>query len=328
MKNIVSRSDSPLAGPGDAANRGLGIAAVERDTGLAKDTLRVWERRYNFPQPHRDVNGERLYAPQEVEKLRLLKRLVDRGLRPGKIIGLETAELLLLAGQSAPGAADTAHCMVATREPTALLALLKAHQTEELRRALPEAAVRHGLGYFVSSIAAPLNGWVGDAWMRGEIEVFEEHLYAETMQAVLRQGIAALPRHGAAPRVLMTTLPGESHGLGLLMAEAMLALEGAHCISLGVQTPIRDIILAAVAQRAQVVALSFSGAYPTGQLADGLARLRAELPAEVEIWAGGSAAGLARHVVAGVRVVRALEAVRAEIAGWRSRQAGAQTVNA
>ncbi|MBK8767339.1 MAG: MerR family transcriptional regulator, partial [Burkholderiaceae bacterium] len=29
----------------------LSISAVERDTGLSKDTLRVWERRYGFPLP-------------------------------------------------------------------------------------------------------------------------------------------------------------------------------------------------------------------------------------------------------------------------------------
>ena len=34
----------------------LSIAAVERDTGLSKDTLRVWERRYGFPSPGRDAN--------------------------------------------------------------------------------------------------------------------------------------------------------------------------------------------------------------------------------------------------------------------------------
>ena len=37
------------------------IAAVERETGLSKDTLRIWERRYGFPEPLRDANGERLY---------------------------------------------------------------------------------------------------------------------------------------------------------------------------------------------------------------------------------------------------------------------------
>ncbi|MFW9621935.1 MAG: MerR family transcriptional regulator, partial [Macromonas sp.] len=37
------------------------IAAVERDTGLSKDVLRMWERRYGFPLPQRDAHGERLY---------------------------------------------------------------------------------------------------------------------------------------------------------------------------------------------------------------------------------------------------------------------------
>ena len=40
----------------------IGIAAVERETGLSKDTLRVWERRYGFPRPLRDANGERALA--------------------------------------------------------------------------------------------------------------------------------------------------------------------------------------------------------------------------------------------------------------------------
>ena len=35
----------------------LSISAVERDTGISKDTLRVWERRYRFPVPERDEHG-------------------------------------------------------------------------------------------------------------------------------------------------------------------------------------------------------------------------------------------------------------------------------
>ena len=35
----------------------LAISAVERDTGLSKDVLRVWERRYGFPVPERDEIG-------------------------------------------------------------------------------------------------------------------------------------------------------------------------------------------------------------------------------------------------------------------------------
>ncbi|PTT81921.1 hypothetical protein DBR42_17435, partial [Pelomonas sp. HMWF004] len=55
----------------------VGIAAVERDTGISKETLRVWERRYGFPAPWRDAAGERLYAPEQVQRLRLIKRLLD-----------------------------------------------------------------------------------------------------------------------------------------------------------------------------------------------------------------------------------------------------------
>ena len=44
------------------------ISDVERDTGLAKETLRVWERRYDFPQPLRDPFGERVYSAEQVRK--------------------------------------------------------------------------------------------------------------------------------------------------------------------------------------------------------------------------------------------------------------------
>ena len=54
--------------------QGIGIAAVERDTGLGKDTLRVWERRYGFPQPLRDVFGERVYLAELLHLHSLLRQ--------------------------------------------------------------------------------------------------------------------------------------------------------------------------------------------------------------------------------------------------------------
>ena len=56
---------------------GVTIAGVERDTGLSKDTLRVWERRYGCPVPARDAHGERVYSQEQLELLRLVKRLLD-----------------------------------------------------------------------------------------------------------------------------------------------------------------------------------------------------------------------------------------------------------
>jgi DNA-binding transcriptional MerR regulator len=39
--------------------------------GVSPNTLRSWERRYGFPQPHRSPGGHRQYALAEIESLRL-----------------------------------------------------------------------------------------------------------------------------------------------------------------------------------------------------------------------------------------------------------------
>jgi methylmalonyl-CoA mutase cobalamin-binding subunit len=122
--------------------------------------------------------------------------------------------------------------------------------------------------------------------------------------------------------VLLTTIPQEPHGLGLLMAESILALEGCHCVSLGVQTPVWDIALAAQAHRADVVALSFSGVVNPNQVLEGLAELRAKLPPSTEIWAGGSCPVLHRRPPAGVRVMSELRDVQPALARWRAGQNG------
>jgi DNA-binding transcriptional MerR regulator/methylmalonyl-CoA mutase cobalamin-binding subunit len=290
------------------------ISAVERDTGLSKDTLRVWERRYQFPLPDRDENGERVYTQAQIEKLRTLKRLIDRGHRPSKIVGRSLGDLLALVDPAPAPAAP------ASPEATTVVELLRAHRVADLRHELGQALARQGLARFCLETAGPISHQVGEAWMRGQLEVFEEHLFTETMQGLLRSALASIPQPGRSPRVLLTTFPNEQHSLGILMAEAMLSLEGANCVSLGTQTPIWDIVLAATTHRAEVVALSFSLAYPVSLAAEGLEELRAKVPREVEIWAGGSNPGLIRRAVAGVLALPDLEAIPDVVGRWRERR--------
>ena len=94
---IAATALAALAPPSIASH--LSIAAVERDTGLSKDVLRVWERRYGFPVPERDPNGERLYPLSQVERLRTIKRLMDAGHRPGKLLALSETDLDTLANR-------------------------------------------------------------------------------------------------------------------------------------------------------------------------------------------------------------------------------------
>jgi DNA-binding transcriptional MerR regulator/methylmalonyl-CoA mutase cobalamin-binding subunit len=294
------------------------ISDVERDIGVAKETLRVWERRYGFPQPQRDANGERLYPPEQVHRLSLVKRLLDQGYRPGKIMALDTTELSELGAR--PSTA------VATRglddpEIRACIDLLRAHKVVELRQRVSQSMLLMGLQRGVTELIAPLTTAVGLAWARGEVAVFEEHLYSEMLQGLMRNAIFSAtqqPGHAqASPRVLLTTVPQERHGLGLLMAEALLSLEGACCVSLGVQTPLGDIVDAALAQRADIVALSFSGVTSPRAAVDNINELRHRLSDQAEVWAGGAGVEIARrHLNAGT--VLDLAAIPEAVARWRA----------
>lgn len=295
------------------------IAAVERDTGLSKDTLRVWERRYGFPQPVRDASDERLYPPDQVERLRLIARLLSAGQRPGRVVPLPLADLQQLVQQAAP--ADRMES--ANPELQAILSLVRRHEVMDLRRTLNQAVMRLGLGRFLTEILAPMNVQIGEAWVRGEIQVFEEHMYTESVTAVLRGALgstAAMPVPGM-PRVLLTTLPQETHVLGLLMAETLLVLEGCECVSLGAQTPVAEIVHAAYANRAQIVGLSFSPAFNAQLLQRGLQDLRTRLPDHVQIWAGGSHSALQRRLPDGVVAVPRLEDIQTLLAARDTRAA-------
>ena len=82
------------------------ISQVERDTGIAKDTLRIWERRYGFPLPERDEKGERLYPDEQVRRLITIRKLLDHGMRPNKVVPLDPAGLEALADTHLVGVAD------------------------------------------------------------------------------------------------------------------------------------------------------------------------------------------------------------------------------
>ena len=70
------------------------IGAVSRITNIAVDTLRIWERRYGVVTPIRSDNADRLYQREDINRLTLLKMLVDRGHSIGSIACLANEELI------------------------------------------------------------------------------------------------------------------------------------------------------------------------------------------------------------------------------------------
>lgn len=252
------------------------IAAVERSTGISRETLRIWERRYGFPLPERDEQGDRRYSQADLDRLRQIKRLLDQGFRPRAVV----------PPHSGPSAADrSGHAATPAFEE--FLALLRAPEVDQAQAWLRRRLARTAVSHFVLDTLSPLVTEVGDAWAEGRLCVHEEHLFSALVARLLHRAIDAMPA-GKGPRVLLTTLPGEQHGLALLMAEALLRAEGARCINLGVDTPLPETILAAAGHRADVLALSISAAYPRRRIGPQLESLREQLPAHCAIWVGGN----------------------------------------
>jgi MerR family transcriptional regulator, light-induced transcriptional regulator len=290
------------------------IAAVERDTGLSKDVLRMWERRYGFPLPERDSKGERLYPADQLERLRLIKRLMDQGHRPGKLIAASSEELAQLAPRHQ--AIRPANEGDSSGELADLVALIKQHDAVAYQQAMQQRLARQGFQRFVQDTVAPLTEQVGVAWEEGRFEVFEEHLFTELTKRLLRQAIASLPSGARSPRIVLTTVPDEQHLLGLLMVEALCALEGAECIPLGTQMPLLEIARAATAYQADIVALSFSTAFPRRQMAGLLAQLRHMLTPDMALWIGGQ--GVAGYsTTEDILVLHSLDDALYNLCRWR-----------
>lgn len=130
---------------------------------------------------------------------------------------------------------------------------------------------------------------VGRAWIDGDLALFEQHLDSETASRLMRAGPARwmTERLPPPPRVLPTTVPGEVHAPGRLMAGCMLVREGCETLSLGVPTPLVEIVAAARPCRVDVLAQGLSAALGPREVGVALTRLRAQLPPEVLIWTGG-----------------------------------------
>ena len=69
------------------------VGMVSKMTGLSTHTLRMWEKRYAAVLPKRTDAGGRLYTDADVERLRLLHKLVQSGHSIGGIANLPDGDL-------------------------------------------------------------------------------------------------------------------------------------------------------------------------------------------------------------------------------------------
>lgn len=168
---------------------------------------------------------------------------------------------------------------------------------------------QRGLRDFLIDVLAPMNHAVGEAWFTGRIGVLDEHHYAEQVRMVLLTALRNLPQAPENSRALLTTLPGEQHGIGLLMATCMLALEGIEVLLLGVRLHLRKLYGERLKEGVVLSAYPVANIWAVVPLPTQLIRLRKQLPDRVSLWAGGSGIKGIPAMPSGIQLFSSLEQI-------------------
>jgi DNA-binding transcriptional MerR regulator/methylmalonyl-CoA mutase cobalamin-binding subunit len=271
------------------------IGIVERDTGIGRDTLRVWERRYGFPEPVRNDKGERIYPEAQIRRLQRVRRLLDQGLRPGKLLPLPEDALNQLETELQPETPGPQHESV-----MALLDAMCSTDAARVEALLQEQYAKQGMEGFILRTVVPLLSSIGELWASGNLQIFQEHFLSAQLIRFLNTEISRLQNSAGKPVVLLATLPGEEHTLGLLMLSAILSTRDVSTINLGGEVPMDQIARAVEQFRADIVAITFSGAYQYSTIRSDLLELRTLIPNDVDIWTGGEGVRRLRKLPAGV----------------------------
>jgi len=274
----------------------LSIGDICSETGLSADVVRVWERRYGFPVPVRLPSGHRRYQQRDLHRLRLMAEAVAQGHRPSLVAKAEEAVLRRL--------------LIPTDYPqvSALFEAVMAMDTDRMRRLFRASLEELGLKPFLQQVVTLLLDRVGMAWADGSLGIQQEHLVTEVLEDLLRElrlKCKTEPRHGC---VMLCTLPGERHRLGLLMAALAYAAQGTRTELLGVDLPVASIAQAAKALKVDRVAVSLSIQSSGETTRKLLMDLQERLPPSCRLVIGGQGAARTRKIE-GVERMLGLEVI-------------------
>ena len=290
----MSSTTTPPTQTGDEITFSLG--AVCESLGLTPELVRSWERRHGAVKPKRTPGGTRRFTSENVERLRLLKTLVDQGQRIGKIAKLPTEELKQRA--STPTVSESP-------ELEHILQAVEKMDAAQLDTLLRFQLSTLGSVQFAEQIGLPLLHEVGRRWSNNEIAIAAEHLLSNALRTLMGVRNLQQPNFASWPTIVFACPTNERHEFGLLFAALVAESAGCKVIYLGVDLPVEEMIHAVKKTQAKGLALSLV-TLPESICTTTLTTLRERLPSDVAVIAGGPKAQSIENIP-GVEKIGSLE---------------------
>ncbi len=234
------------------------LKVVLKETGIAADTLRAWERRYGLPKPERTPGGHRLYSQRDIEIIKWLMARQEEGLSISRAVDLWKE---LTASGRDPLAADRQMEVVAA--PAANLDAARQRWIEAclaFDEPRAEQALNQAFAVFpVESVCMEIlqKGLVemGELWFRNRASVQQEHFASALAMRRLDTLLAASPAPTRSQTVIVGCPADEWHAFTPLLLTLLLRRRGLHTIYLGANVPTERFEETVAAVRANLVIL-------------------------------------------------------------------------
>ena len=215
------------------------IHRVAKLTGLSKDVIRVWERRFGILKPTRGANRYRNYSDEDVALLRFLKEQLDAGGSIGELAKLGREELLGRARASAPRVSYVDNTF--SRLLRELLSTLNPFDRVIFEKRLNGAVAVVPFEEALHGILLPLQEQVGQLWHEGHIDVAIEHYVTNQVQQKIFSAMNQLPVAEFGAKVIVACPPGEEHDIAALTVAYRCRLRGCRVYYLGANVPVASL---------------------------------------------------------------------------------------
>jgi MerR family transcriptional regulator, light-induced transcriptional regulator len=217
------------------------IHRVAKLTGLSKDVIRVWERRYGLVKPSRSSNRYREYSDEEVALLRFVKAQMEQGATIGSLAAEGHDPLVARMRIATPVSAEDQkpHERLLDDLVGSLDPLDKAGFERRLNGAVAVIPFEEA----VQRILLPLQRRVGELWHQGRLNIAVEHYVTKIIQQKLFSVMNQLSVNEFGPRILIACPEGETHEIGAQAVAYIAATRGCHVYYLGPNLPSSDLVI-------------------------------------------------------------------------------------